>query len=289
MILFNGCSFTIGEIRRIRMQSESPYERRDTMLTLNKTYAQFLGEAVDKSIANISMSGKDNLTMINDIISVLRWEECEKLVTNEKIDTIVLQPTDYFRHSLPSSKFKQYHRINSLESQLLFNSNKYTKLMTNSIFMDHMKEYGNADEAFRIESKLENNLDPKFVGDTSQTWMKYEWCQKLMHLQLLCEIKKIKLVIMNYYPIGEDYKKDPLFQAINLDNFIIEDPFKSGMYEHLEQEALTKTEDNFHWEIDAHKYQADILEDFIKNNTKIKVRSNIESRTTKIYDYSTEL
>lgn len=92
---------------------------------------------------------------------------------------------------------------------------------------------------------------------------------------------------MNYYPIGEDFKEDPSFKAIDLDNFIIEDPFKSGMYEQLEIEAFTKTEDDFHWEIDAHAYQADILEDFIKNNTKIKVKSNIESHTTEIYDYTT--
>jgi hypothetical protein len=149
-----------------------------------------------------------------------------------------------------------------------------------------MKKFGNSEKCFRLVTD-DSRVETKLIGDTSETFMKYQWCQKLIHLQLLCEVKKIKLVIMNYYPIGEDFKEDPSFKAIDLDNFIIEDPFKSGMYEHLEIEAFTKTEDDFHWEIDAHAYQADILEDFIKNNTKIKVRSEIKSRTIGICDYTT--
>ena len=277
MILFNGCSFTLG-VKKGSSKSQT---------FISNTYANFLGDALDKPTYNTSHSGKDNVTMISDIITILMWEEREKL-GEEKIDIIVLQPSDFFRCYIPSPDFNQYHQINNLKRQLLFHNNKYVKLMIHNVFMRHMKECGNAKEAFWVGAFLPDRAVyyTCTAGDTSETFMKYQWCQKLMHLQLLCEIKKIKLVIMNYYPIGEDYKKDPLFQAINLDNFIIEDPFKSGMYEHLEQEAFTKTEDDFHWEIDAHKYQADILEDFIKNNTKIKVKSNIESHTTEIYDYT---
>lgn len=274
MILFNGCSFSFGEKTRKIIG-----KNREEIVIIKKTYAQFLGDELNTKTSNISMSGKDNLTMISDLITMLTWEK----TLEEKIDIIVLQPTDFFRYNIPSYAFKKYHRINDLESQILFDLNKYTKLMTHNVYIRH-KEYFENDKAFRI---VQDGMEDKFVGDASQTWMKYQWCQKLMHLQLLCEIKKIKLVIINYYAIGEDFKEDPLFKEINLDNFIIKDPFKFGMYSKLEQKSFTKAEDGFHWDIDAHKYQADIIEDFIKYNTKIKVRSDTELHTTKIYDYTT--
>jgi len=285
MILFNGCSFTYGEIAR----HTKTKVRDEEIFIVKKTYSQFLGDELNTKTSNISMSGKDNLTMISDLITMLTWEK----TLEEKIDIIVIQPTDFFRHNIPSYAFKKDHRINDLESQILFTlpgqrstlnvAYKYAKLMVHSAFMRH-KEYFENDKAFRI---VQDGMQDVFVGDASQTWMKYQWCQKLMHLQLLCEIKKIKLVIMNYYAIGEEFKEDPLFKEINLDNFIIEDPFKFGMYSKLEQKAFTKAEDGFHWDIDAHKYQADIIEDFIKYNTKIKVRSDTELYTyTEIYDYT---
>lgn len=281
MILFNGCSFTFGEKRR---SSKGIY-------LLESSYPKFLRDALDKTIWDISMSGKDNLTLISDIITLLMWKEHSHKSwgeqKDEKIDMIVLQPTDFFRCYLPSPNFKKNHEINNLDSQLHFNSkHKWTKMMMHRSYMLHMKKFGNSERCFRLVTD-DSSVETKLIGDTSETFMKYQWCQKLIHLQLLCEVKKIKLVIMNYYPIGEDFKEDPSFKAIDLDNFIIEDPFKSGMYEHLEIEAFTKTEDDFHWEIDAHAYQADILEDFIKNNTKIKVRSEIKSRTIGICDYTT--
>ena len=281
MILFNGCSFTRGEKRR-----NGPHE----IYLLESAYPKFLGDALDKTIWDISMSGKDNLTMISDLITLLMWKEHShksfEKQKDKKIDMIVLQPTDFFRCYLPTPKFKKHHKINNLDSQLSFIGDKWTKMMMHRSHMLHMKKFGSSERCFRLVPD-DPRTETKFIGDTSETFMKYQWCQKLIHLQLLCEVKKIKLVIMNYYPIGEDFKEDPSFKAIDLDNFIIEDPFKSGMYEQLEIEAFTKTEDDFHWEIDAHAYQADILEDFIKNNTKIKVKSNIESHTTEIYDYTT--
>jgi len=284
MIFFNGCSFTFGEQKRIGTDK--------SVVILGKgRYSVALASKFNMSEVNIAYSGKCNKTIVDDTITYLLWA----LSPNSKIDIpskIVLQTTDFYRAYVPSPKFHEGHRINDLESQLGF-TGKYLKLMIYAAMKQYVKYYGSPTDSTALLTRYINThtneieIQHRPCGDHTGTHMKFDFVKRFLHLQQICESNNIPLVVMNYYPIGKDFFEDPLFKLINLDNWLLEDPFETGLYEHLEHECFTKCEDNFHWESDAHAYQADVLEDFIKNGTKIKVRTDINMDTEQIiYDYT---
>ena len=289
MIFFNGCSFTFGEKYRVEIKNfETEYEE----VTQHRgRYSVALTSKFKMEEFNISCSGKCNKSIVDETITYLLWAlspDSEYEIPSK----IILQTTDFYRTYVPAPGFHTHHRINDLEGQLSW-AGKYRKLMIHAAMKQHMEYYGSPTESTALTTQYINphtnqiSVDRRTCGDHTGTHMRFEFAKSFLHLQQICESNDIPLVIMNYYPIGKDFFEDPLFKLINLDNWLLEDPFETGLYEHLEHECCTKCEDNYHWESDAHAYQADILEDFIKNRTKTKVRTDIRMNTEEIiYDYT---
>lgn len=287
MILFNGCSFTYGERKRVY----TPEGLTESIVLLKGRYSIALASKFKMRERNISFSGKCNKSIVDDTITYLLWA----LSPDSKYEIpsmIVLQTTDFYRAYVPATEFHKHHRINDLESQIS-QMGKYHKFMIHNAMKQHMEHYGSPTESTVLTTRF---IDPhtnkwkivyRTCGDHTGTHMRFDFVKSFLHLQQICESNNIPLVILNYYPIGKDFSEDPLFKLINLDNWLLEDPFETGFYEHLEHECFTKCKDNYHWESDAHAYQADVLEDFIKNKTKVKVRTDINIDTEQIiYDYT---
>ena len=290
MILFNGCSFTYGEQKRVYTPSFGIEGSTESIVLLKSRYSIALASKFKMREYNVSFSGKCNKNIVDDTITYLLWAlspDSEYEIPSK----IVLQTTDFYRSYVTRPSFHVRHRINDLQSQISF-AGKYQKFMVYSAMKQHMKHYGSPSEStVLLTTYIDVNGDEQIrrrpCGDHTETYMKFDFVKRFLHLQQICESNNIPLVVMNYYPIGKDFFEDPLFKLINLDNWLLEDPFETGFYEHLEHECFTKCEDNYHWESDAHAYQADILEDFIKNGTKVKVRTDINMDTEQIiYDYT---
>ena len=290
MIFFNGCSFTYGEQHRVE-KPRLGMAPEEYVVPLEGRYSVALASKFNMSEYNISWSGKCNKSIVDDTITYLLWA----LSPDSKYEIpsmIVLQTTDFYRAYVPAPGFHTSHRINDLESQISW-MGKYRKFMIHAAMKQHMEYYGSPTESTALTTNYINTktntirVDRRTCGDHTGTYMKFDFVKSFLHLQQICESNNIPLVILNYYPIGKDFSEDPLFKLINLNNWLLEDPFETGFYEHLEHECFTKCEDNFHWESDAHAYQADVLEDFIKNKTKVKVRTDINMDTEQIiYDYT---
>ena len=290
MIFFNGCSFTQGEQSRVEIPRLG-MNPQELVVYLEGRYSTALASKFTLEEYNIALSGKCNKSIVDETITYLLWAlspDSEYEIPSK----IVLQTTDFYRAYVPAVGFSKQHRINDLKSQIAWQG-KYRKLMVHAAMKQHMEYYGSPNESTALTTHYINphtnqmKVDRRTCGDHSGTYMKFEFVKTFLHLQQICESNNIPLVVLNYYSIGKDFFKDPLFKLINLDNWLLEDPFKTGLYEHLEHECFTKCKDDFHWESDAHAYQADILEDFIKNGTKLKVRTDINMSTEQIiYDYT---
>lgn len=293
MIYVNGCSFTWGEggefLPEGRDEFGGPKNGQRRVARIKDPYPSILAKDLNTELLNFSTSGKDNTTILKQMAIALNWRRLGKCKSSPD-DIIIVQLTDNFRAATPKSTFALNFHINDLVSQLEDYDGQYIKIMMFSI-LKKLRGQGYADTVLNKTYRIHSDIAPEYktrepyIGDWTETHQTFETAHYLRLIQLECKSMNIPLVIINYYTIPEKFNPDPTFQVIDTDDFLISNFTKSGMYEHLENEGFVKCNDNFHFQQDAHYYQADVIKNFIKN--KVRLKANTERFTPyHVHDYT---
>lgn len=280
MILINGCSFSYGDALI------DPVKYR---------YSTFLGKKLDTEILNIAEASKDNFTMYFELHCYLSYVMQQKA---KKPNIIIWQLTDTFRKGIVDWHASGTWRPGKLNSLLGNYHARHIKTIYWSHFQnikDEFKRLFKIDKKKAIEYKNEKGMGSKLwvekkpfnIGDETFIHNELTIGLYIFTIQQLCKSLGIRLIILNYYGTPVNVLKDPIYQNIDRKDYLISNSEKWGLYNHLMWRGFDRPDD-YHFNVDGHYYQADILSDFILHNKRITVEEEAHSDITDfpVFDYT---
>jgi len=278
MLLSSGCSFTVGQYGEEKIY-EAPYPT-------------ILSSKLQSKYVNLSAPGADNIYIIQSLIHYILVKNF--VVFDEVYATVQL--SDFFRKLVFNREHsgtvhpcdinsqinlrKKFRKINNFGYEL-FNKETSTYIIT----LARNETIENIDlERIRTVRK---GRDVTQVGDSTFNYQKLETLIALNSLKAICDQRGINLAIINYYGFGE-WKDDTLLLQLK-ENFVIDNP-EFGLYNELLWLGFNRP-DNFHFDLEAHEWQASMLHDYFKYNKRITVREepapNLDN--TNVYDYTDDI
>ena len=278
MLLSSGCSFTAGQYGE-HIVYEAPYPT-------------ILSSKLQSKYVNLSAPGSDNIYIIQSLIHYI-------LVKNfDGFDEmyVTVQLSDFFRKLVFNRKQSGTVQPCDINSQI--NLRKRFKKINNFGRELVAKEASTYVITLARHETLENTdlgkictiqkgKDVVQVGDATFNYQKLETLIALNSLKAICDQRGIKLAIINYYGFGE-WKDDLLLLKIK-ENFVIDNP-QFGLYNELLWLGFNRP-DNYHFDLEAHEWQASMLYDYFKYNKQITVREDPapNSDNTNVYDYTDDI
>lgn len=287
MILLNGCSFSYGTACT---DPES------------NNYGKLLEGMLDEEVINISEPSKSNFYMAFEILFFIS----HKLSLNEELPRIIIwQHSDNFRDHVPDWRSSGSWKPNNLRSivsndfgqrfiklnvwsalkQISDRVNSYIDLARKAPdslsrdridqqFKEFKKRYGMGSYIVQ-NTLLEEQLQTRYlVGDETFWLNEFRHAVNVLSVQNMCKLHNIRLINYNYYGTKEEVITDPVFNQIDRSNYLIENSELYGMYNHLCCKGFDRP-DNFHFNDASHLYQAELLYNFITNNTRLKVEETL--------------
>jgi|SaaInl5LU_22_DNA_1037371.scaffolds.fasta_scaffold34464_2 hypothetical protein len=293
MILVQGCSFTYGS-------GLLEY-------TEKFRYSSFIERALNEEVRNISGPSKDNFTMYFELHAYLLHAMQSKV---EIPRVIIWQLSDTFRRSVIDYRFSGAWKPNDLESLICVGheyGNRHIKTVGWQGYTEIQLKYnkmiaeGRFKSAKAYKQKMgigtKIKLDDAKRGGTMEFNIGDETFQQNellvgMHvntIQDMCKQLGIQLVIINYYGTPKNILEDPIYKNINRSNYLIKNSERWGMYNHLCWRGFDRSVDNFHFNIDAHYYQADVLLRYLKHSMQITVEETVHAHMNHmpVFDYTT--
>ena len=282
-ILLNGCSFSSG----YGVSSSAEVDDKDC------SYPSFL-EQYGHTIDNISAAGKDNFQMYRELYSII-------INNNSDYDTIIWQLTDYPRELEFRNSSSGYIRFGDIYSQTIDNTQTlrqvFFKKIQHSLLDKNIKNNNYTGNGYpRTSSKIVYTdphdrdkmvetveLGNTDIGDTSLNYNLINLAIYIHSLANLCRSKDIRLVLYNYYGFPGKCFNDALYSNLDQKIFAIKN-ITNGMYYQLWRMGFERPIDGFHWGIEAHKYQAKILNRFLRTNERFVVVE--EHKSPPLYDYT---
>lgn len=278
MLLSSGCSFTAGQYGEGKLY-ETPYP-------------SILSSKLGLKCVNLAEAGSDNIFIIQSLIHYLLVKNIDVL---DKV-YVTVQLSDFFRKLIFNRDKSGTVRPTDIRSQIrlrdrfrkINNFNHELIDQTASTYLITLARNERIEKVLgghkRITSKGKGFTQ---VGDTTLNYQKLETLIALNSLKAICDQKGVKLAIINYYGFGE-WKNDTLLLQLK-DNLVIDNP-EFGLYNELLWLGFNRP-DNFHFDLEAHEWQASMLYDYFKYKKQISVREdpapNLDK--TKVYDYTDEL
>ena len=295
MILVQGCSFTYG----------TGLEEH----TKKFRYSSFIERALNEKVRNISGPSKDNFTMYFELHAYLLHAMQSKV---EIPRVIIWQLSDSFRRSMidhACSGMWQPNNIDSLISSGEEYGRRHIKMFYWQSFTRITKIYENLvnkrefDKAARYKKKMgmgttlelstgqPNNgkRSHRFhIGDETFIYHELLIGMHINTIQEMCKQLGIKLMIINYYGTPKNILEDPIYKNIDRSNYLIENSERWGMYNHLCWKGFDRSVDNFHFNVDAHYYQAEVVLKFLKSGGRLKVEEVVhdEMGHMPVFDYT---
>lgn len=279
MLLSSGCSFTAGQFEAGKKYT-SPYP-------------SILGSKLGLKSVNLSAAGADNIFIIQSLIHYLLVKNFDVL---DKV-YVTVQLSDFFRKLVFRRDKSGSVQPADLGSQLNLRDrfvklNSFDYELTNKKASALVVTFHRYEEKEKVTRTLQRRIvrggkDIVDIGDTTFNYQKLETLIALNSLKTICDQKGIKLAIINYYGFGK-WKNDTLLLKLK-DNLVIDNP-EFGLYNELLWLGFNRP-DNYHFDLEAHEWQASMLYDYFKHNKRITVREdpapNLDK--TKVYDYTDEL
>ena len=289
-IMLQGCSFSWGE------GLDFPEQQR---------YSAILESMADVKIRNIAESSKCNSVSYFELHAILSYIALGKL---QKPKILIWQLADNFREGIVDNGASGSWIPGSLGSMVgnyrkryitCIEWNRYDYITNivkklkakgeNKKANWYKQQHGTGTCLVYDDPSLDSDVKNKDVrrwpiGD--ETFIRNELltCMHIQTIQKLCKELEIKLVIINYYGIPIDVQKDPIFKQIDTSDFLIKN-YTWGLYNHMLWKGFSKPDD-FHFGVDGHLYQADIVYDFLYNNTSLEVDEEIfEDNNVPVFDY----
>lgn len=276
MLLSSGCSFTVGSI------GDGRY--------VDKSYPKLLAEKLNVKLHSLADPGSDNNLILDQAIHyLLVYKQYEM----PEPSYVTVQTTDFFRRlvfnrkqsgAIIPGKFSTQSRIRKNFTKI--NNWNYENQFQEPSLQVHTR-------TFHIKSFNSSYPSPqeakeiKTVLDSTQNHHALETLLKLAQLKLLCDTNNIPLLIVNYYGFGY-WKQDPLYHIIK-PNLLIENA-DYGLYNELLWLNFDRPDD-YHFDQEAHNWQAETFYNFLITNKKITVNEKDppSAEFTKPSDYTEEL
>ena len=271
MLLSSGCSFTAGQ-----------YAEEHCFPT---PYPVLASNRLKLKHGNLAEPGADNNYIINRAIKYLLTYDQFNLLSPK---FVTVQTSDHFRKLIfkrthsgvikpnrrPTFKDRRcYTKINHWKYE------KYTKKPSSVITVRKMPF---ADGQIR-------GSDIVAYGDDTLNAQRQETLLLLNHLNTVCEERNIPLCIINYYGLG-DWIEDPLFRSLK-SKYLIANPYY-GLYNELCWLGFNRP-DGYHFDMEAHQWQAEAIVRFFKNEEQISVSDTDHPNLEPIHqihqDYTDEL
>lgn len=269
MILVQGCSFSYGQALKNR---------------LDNRYSKLLEDMLGERVPNIAQEGKCNFVASNELHSYLL--HCRYNKGFELPRVIIWQLSDTFRSGVPMSQYSgRWIPNNFIDEISIPYGAKYQKYMLWKAFVNN-KEYREPlddEEAWGHSKKNgvgtfltyyrgdgKQYHDRWAIGDVTNQYNELQTVLAIHKIQELCRSLGVQLVIVNYYGTPAHLLEDATYKAINRDNYLIKNSEKFGLYNHLMWRGFNRP-DVFHFDVDAHYYQADVLYNYLTTGEQIVV------------------
>lgn len=284
MILVQGCSFSYGE----GLIDPRKY-----------CYSNYLQEMLGEKVINLAENSKDNYTMYLELHAWLL--HClHKPKEVEKPRVIIWQTTDTFRKGIVDWHYSGSWIPNNLGSIVGRYARRHIKTIQWSKFNQINNHYNDLIEEGKLEEaeqyKKENGMGARIhaetnsflIGDETFKHNEILFGLHVNTIQDFCEKLGIQLVMVNYYGTPDDVLEDPIHLNINRDNYLIENSERYGLYNHLCWRGFDRSVDEFHFNVDAHYYQADILYDYLRHGRRLKVEDEVHEDMghMPVFDYT---
>jgi len=270
MLLSSGCSFTAGQ-----------YAEGKTYKT---PWPKLLAKKLNTSNYDVAAPGTDNNLILDQAIHYLLVYKHYNLTSPTYV---AVQITDFFRRLI----FNRNKSGTILPSKFSTQSNirhKFTKI-NNWGYENKFQEPSTKVHIGKFNKTSSDSLssEVKFILDDTQHHHAFETLLRLAQLKKICDLTNIPLVIINYYGFGY-WKKDPLYDIIK-PSLLIENA-DYGLYNELLWLNFNRP-DNYHFDQEAHEWQAETFYDFLINDKKITVNEKDppSAKFTKPSDYTEEL
>jgi hypothetical protein len=236
-----------------------------------------------EDIIMLAEPSKDNTRILDETLTVL----LNSIVGNtKKITHIVVQLTDNYRYQVFKREHSGHIQPDNLASQV---KNKRCFVKMNNWFWDKKYKIG----THVILPSMSKNRAGEWIedfrlynlGDTTEGLVTLRTLIKLNCLQTYCQLHDIKLCIVNYYGFYK-WVEDPLYKSLDPKNFLIENS-AHGLFNHMLWLRFQQL-DNFHFDEEAHKWQANLITEFLQKGHQLTVEEEIFDKKkvlTPIYDY----
>jgi len=285
MILVQGCSFSYGE------SLSNPMKYR---------YSRFLQNMINERVENIAENSKDNYTMYFELHAYLL--HCMHNKDIEKPRVIIWQTTDTFRKGMISWQHSGSWKPNNIKSLIGNYARRHIKTIMWSKFNAINDKYNKMCQEGRFEeadvfkknqgmgARLKSETYAHLIGDETFKHNEILFGLHVNTIQDMCKQLDIQLVMLNYYGTPEDILEDPIHRNINRDNYLIENSERHGLYNHLCWRGFDRSVDGFHFNVDGHYYQADILYDYLLHGRRLKVEKEVHDDMghMPVFDYTNE-
>ena len=259
MILINGCSFSTNQGMRDDL---SEY-----------IWPNMLSEKLKLKVKNLSHHGKSNRLIYRELYSYLIWAKQGKV---EMPKFVIMQTTENFRDHVYLYKKSGNFKPNNLESQL--DIGNWARLVTyKNVVLNYqskiMKGLGSTLKSVDFFEKKDGEgvtvkkIEEPLYDETLRE-PELRQLQEIISLQVLCEKMSLKLCIVPFFGFySHNVMQDPLYKEINQDQFLLSD-LKDGMFDYLINNFFDVT-DGYHFNVDGHKFLADVIYDFLKSDVKL--------------------
>lgn len=259
MILVNGCSFSTNHGLRNDL---SEY-----------IWPNILSEKLELKVKNLSHYGKSNRLIYRELYSYLIWAKQGKV---EMPKFVIMQTTENFRDHVYLYKKSGRFKPNNLESQL--DIGNWTKLVTHKrVLLNYqskiMEGLGSSLKSVDFFEKKDGTgitvkQQEELLYDETLREPELRQAQEIISLQALCEKMGLKLCIVPFFGFySHNVMQDPLYSEIDQSQFLLSD-LKDGMFSHMINNFFDMT-DGYHFNIDGHKFLADVIYNFLKNDVKV--------------------
>ena len=280
MIIVQGCSFSQGA----SLQQPSKYR-----------YATFLQKKLDTQVLSWAEPSKDNFTMYFELHTYLNYLQAKKV---EKPEIIIWQLSDTFRKGLVdwhasgswepgniNSLIGDYHRRHI--KTIYWSGYNRIKKRYKELYKEDPKKAKLYKNRVGMGSKIFTEKDPFLIGDETFIHNELYIGLHINTIQNLCKQLGVRLIIVNYYGTPKNVLKDPIMQNIDRKDYLIKNSEQWGLYNHLMWRGFDRP-DEYHFNVDGHYYQADILYDFIVHNKRITVEEEAHMDVTNfpVFDYT---
>lgn len=292
MILVQGCSFTHGS----GLKSHTAKFR----------YSSFIERALNEPVTNISGPSKDNFTMYFELHAYLLHAMQSKV---EIPRVIIWQLSDTFRRSVIDHRRSGAWKPNDLESLISVGEeygNRHIKTVGWQGYTQIERKYnemiseGRDEDAKKYKKKMGLGTKIKIndlgrlgisewnIGDDTFQQNELLVGLHINTIQDMCKQLGVQLVMINYYATPENILEDPIYKNIDRSNYLIKNSERWGMYNHLCWMGFDRSVDDFHFNIDGHYYQAEILLRYLKHGKQITVEETVHAHMDHmpVFDYT---